>query len=1022
MEFRRVSRCSLPFPFEDVLPDLPALEDFDHVIVFVPGDHPLWIDATDQYAPVTRLPIPDQGRLALIVDAGTTTLIRTPIDRPEDNLSAEDITVNLQPHGKAKISGSDLERGGTEDSLRLVAAAIARSPETKKLFDTSLKRTLRYEKLTAFETTSPTEFSKPFVLKFQAEGSALGDTQGYTATANIPTGINLLGAMYQLATITPVEEDKADATEPKSKRKLDYFVPSAASHTEIYTVVPPPGYRPRNVPELRPVDLGIVKLERTVVVRPDNSIVVTATYGWTKNRFTVTEAEQFSKGYKQLANSASVRLEFVDSTKDLITSGKDREALQLARQRTETAPESASAWSGLAATLSSLGANHEAIEAARKATMLDPKSAQAFAQLADAYSRDSFGRQFRRGMQLARAIEAARKACELEPKDVSFAVSLAELQEYDDSGARFSKLAPLPEAIATLRKVEDGLEESGRGNVLAGALYYNHDFAGVKSFYNKDRGNLSESIRIAALAASDGAGAAIEALEHSSTRQAHETVLTDAANLLIATADYAAAADFLRERAKQKGQDDSEGSGQLELLAQTRGREHARYSDDKRIAAVQRLMYALGGADENSARPLFVPLWRDLNFKVSRNQMFNLIGAYRTVAGRTLAISAWLDVAVSNALFSVEGSDGSGYRIRIADPAANGAQKTIAWIVREGDNYQVLGMGADLAPPGLHALELTHKGDDKDARQWLDWLREEERAPAGSDPLAGVAFLKLWPVDNASSAEIAVAAASLAARGKHFEEAVEVLQRARASEADKARLNAIDLALAQGALANLKHRDVLEPAGRLIRAFPDSDEGFFLLANGLTGAGKTDEALALINARLANHPDSAVALRRLVVLLTYQHKYADAVSASRKLASNPKAVANDWNQLAWISLFAEPGIPPDVEAAQKGVQLSQNRNTSYVHTLGCVHARTGDAAAARKEMVRYLDSLGYSEGDDAARLLHGLILEQIGLPDAARTEYQSLKEPERAEPLSSYALGRLRLEAMKQPVQRTRVN
>jgi tetratricopeptide (TPR) repeat protein len=1013
-----------PFPFEDVLPELPGLEDFNHVIVYVPGDHPLWIDATDQYAPVMRLPVADQGRLALVVDPRTTALVRTPIDNAEDNLSTEDITVTLEPHGKAKISGIERERGGVEDSLRLIAATIARSPETKRMVDDTLKRALRYDKLTTFETSPPNDFSKPFELKFQAEGSSMGDTQGSTATADVPAGIKLLGAMAQLANIDSKDEDKIDVTELKSTRKLDYYVPSGESHREVYTVVPPPGFRPKNVPELRPVDLGVVKLDRSVVIRPDNSIVVTASYGWTKNRFTVAEVEQFAKAYKQLENSASLRLEFIDSTKDLITAGKDREALQLARQRTESAPQSASAWSGLAATLSSLGANNEAIDAARKATVLDPKSAQAFAQLAEAYSRDPFGRQFRVGMQLDRAIEAAREACQLDPEDVSLAVSLAQLQEYDDLGVRFSKRAPLPDAIATLRKVEDDLDQSGRGNVLAAALYYNRDFAAVKSFYAKDHGEAPESVRIAAVAASDGAGAAIEALEHSSTRQAHETVLNDAALLLISTADYPAAAALLREWAKQKGDDGSEESG-LELLSQTRGYDHARYSDDKRIATVQRLMYALGGADETSARPRFDPMWRDLNFKLARNQMFNLIGGYRTIAGRTLTIGAWLDVAVSNAVFTVEGSDASGYRVRIADPTANGAQKTIAWMVRAGEEYQVLGMGPDLAPPGLRVLELIRKGDDKGARQWFDWVREEKRAPAVVDPLVEAAYPKIWPVGDLSLADIAVAAASIAVRGKHFEDALEVLQRARASETDHVRLDALDLALAQGAVGNLRGRDALEPARRLFAAFPDSDEAFGLLVTALTAADHTDEGLELTNARLAKHPDSAVALRRLVVVLTYQHKYAEAVSAARKLAGNPKAIANDWNQLAWISLFAEPGIPPDLEAAQKAVQLTQNRNYSYIHTLGCAHARAGDTAAARKELTRYLDSLGYSQADDAARLLHGTILEHVGLSGAARSEYESIKEPERSEPLSSYALARLRLAAMKsareQPVQRTEV-
>ena len=50
----------------DVPSDLPGMGMFDHAIVYVPGDSDLWIDATDQYARLGQLPIPDQDRLALI--------------------------------------------------------------------------------------------------------------------------------------------------------------------------------------------------------------------------------------------------------------------------------------------------------------------------------------------------------------------------------------------------------------------------------------------------------------------------------------------------------------------------------------------------------------------------------------------------------------------------------------------------------------------------------------------------------------------------------------------------------------------------------------------------------------------------------------------------------------------------------------------------------------------------------------------------------------------------------------------
>jgi len=55
---------------EDVDPELPGLGSFDHAIVYVAGDVPLWIDPTDAYSGHGELPLHDQGRRALVAAPG----------------------------------------------------------------------------------------------------------------------------------------------------------------------------------------------------------------------------------------------------------------------------------------------------------------------------------------------------------------------------------------------------------------------------------------------------------------------------------------------------------------------------------------------------------------------------------------------------------------------------------------------------------------------------------------------------------------------------------------------------------------------------------------------------------------------------------------------------------------------------------------------------------------------------------------------------------------------------------------
>jgi len=69
----------------DLSPSLPALGVFDHAIAVIPGSPPLWIDPTDRGSRVGELPLPDQGRLALIAAPGTTALVRVPEMSAADN-------------------------------------------------------------------------------------------------------------------------------------------------------------------------------------------------------------------------------------------------------------------------------------------------------------------------------------------------------------------------------------------------------------------------------------------------------------------------------------------------------------------------------------------------------------------------------------------------------------------------------------------------------------------------------------------------------------------------------------------------------------------------------------------------------------------------------------------------------------------------------------------------------------------------------------------------------------------------
>ena len=994
-----------PYPSPEVVSELPGLEAFNHVIVYVPGKRPLWIDPTSQYSPATRLPLGDQGRNALIVDPVSTALVRTPENAASENRLDEEITVKIQPQGKADVDTVETYAGCTEEFARTIFGSIFASPDLKNKLEEQLKSKLRFESVAGLDSSPAAEVGQSFQIKYSGHGWELGTTQVETADVYLPLDRELFGTLNLL----PAMDAAKDKTERKVARTEDYYLPAAFDGEGRYVVLPPAGFRLKHPPELAKIDFGPVKLSFTTSVRPDNAVIVKYTLSSDRRRYSVAEAAQISAGMKKLNALPSLHLEFVDQVHELLASGKEKEALRLARERVTAEPESAGALVRLAATLSAVGANLLAIETCRKATTLDPKSAAAFAELADLYTRDEVGRPFHLGMRYYDGIEALQHAIELDPKDAKLKLKLANVYEYDAKGVRFSKQANLAEAIAAFRKIEADLPKLKSVAALPEALLYDRQYSDVKKFYEDETNDAPLSYRLAALAVTDGAEAAQKVFDAAGVDASRQSQFTSAAQYLIFLHEYSAAGQLLRAAM----QDENESArAEIAMLQKTRRREDAQFSKEPPIALAQHLIYALlDPDDEESWKQLFVPEWRDLVVRTERNELLNVLRSWRVVGRASVGWATTADLAVSNADFVSEGSDETGYRVRVPDATNNGAMKTVAWIVKREQGYQVLGLGVSRSPAGGEALKAAQKGDLKSAKQWLDWLREEQTVPTGTDPLAGWAFLKLWPVLKAGAAEMINAAASLVVRGKYFETALPVLLDAEKNSTAGAYQDAIDLAIIHGYNIHQQWGNARSEAKQLLEDFPDSEVGVDTLLGALMNSGDLSGARKFVEDRLSKDPMSAANLRAQYGLSQRQEDYESAVDAMRKVTHTAKVTATDWNNLAWVSLFANDTGTAVLEAASTANRLTQGRNAADLHTLGCVKALQGDTAGARKALYQYIDLSGTL--NDAGRMLLGLITEQLGLPDVARENYEKLTRPKFGVGGSSYALAQKRLAAMK---------
>jgi tetratricopeptide (TPR) repeat protein len=104
----------------------------------------------------------------------------------------------------------------------------------------------------------------------------------------------------------------------------------------------------------------------------------------------------------------------------------------------------------------------------------------------------------------------------------------------------------------------------------------------------------------------------------------------------------------------------------------------------------------------------------------------------------------------------------------------------------------------------------------------------------------------------------------------------------------------------------------------------------------------------------------------------------------------------------------------DVDTAVKAVQMSQNNNAAFLHTLGCIYAEIGKTKEAREVLIQAMDQLNEEEPDSNYWYAFGRIAEQYGENEVATSDYKRVKKPGKPVllPGTSYRLAQNRLAAM----------
>jgi tetratricopeptide (TPR) repeat protein/transglutaminase-like putative cysteine protease len=1007
----------------DVPADLPGMGLFDHAIVYVPaiaasGSQPaapaVWIDATDRYARLGQLPIADQGRMSLIARPETTALTQIPLAASTDNTLLEFRTVTLGENGPATVVEKTRPRGVYESRYRSYYADKP-DKDTRENLSGYVKTQYVSENLTTVDRTDPADLVSQFELTVACEKAK----RGYTSLTGATAAIRYEPLFFRLPDELTQKDDAAkDKKDGKPVRAVDWELIEPYVVDLNYRILPPAGFVPKELPKDAALSLGPASLKIEYSTDPAGAVLAHLTFDTVKRRYTVSEANELRARVTDLTGGPPIMISFEPKGEQLLRNGKVREALASYRALAALHPNEAVHHLQIANVLLEAGMGEAARDEARQAVKLEPASALAQKTLAQILKHDLVGRAMRPGSDLSGAASAFRAAAKLDPDDDGTVGDLAILLEYDPAGRRYSRQAPLKDAIEEYQKMgQDKLSDLDLSNNLAFAQFYAGDYAGACK--SAQQLNPAPKALIAACVAVQlGAKAGMaEVNKVSSDDSAFKDTAHTAGEMLMNVRQYPLAADFLQAGAG--GDNAAQAVGLASLLRDAHHHEELTFDNTpqdlvKRFflmsmdpALTQAKLDALASknarlvmtAQDDDEKKKELDAGRQLNAQLAREGSF---------------LDVTLDILAQAFDPKLEGSDDTGYRLKVQVPGGN---NLTFFVVKEGGQYRLLDTSTQPNAIGLEMLDRIDSGDLKGAKILLDWMREDVHLEGGDDPLGGPIFPRFWLRGGAPDANRMKLAAAVILAGSHATVArgVAILEPALKAAANERERQNIQIALCGAYSEQQNFAALLTVSNALLDQVPESRLAFLNNIEALMGLSRYDDATKLTDDRLKlleNDPD---ALRSKAEIDSARGDYASARTWLKKLADTGRedAEAEVLNESAWLALYTGHVDDKDVETGIKATQLAKD-NPHILHTLACLYAETGRTKEARDLLLRSMDDLNLDEPNDDYWYAFGRIAEQFGERDVAIADYRKLQKPHQllSIPTSTYELAQIRLKVL----------
>ncbi|MES2221942.1 MAG: DUF3857 domain-containing protein [Acidobacteriota bacterium] len=1023
---------------KDINPDLPGMDRFNHAIVYVPAsgkDPALWIDATAEFNQVGNLPYEDSGRLALIIAPQTQALVKTPDPVPSDSVLIENRAFTLADLGSSHV----VETSDTHGWMDATYRAWYGGPENKAATDALEnygKTAYLAKSLVKVDHGDATNLNQPFHLTLTFDDARRGFTSLNDASVAVFPSSVVYGLPAWIKTApTPLPDNataqqKLDRAQRQSQRSPTYNIRPYLVE-ERYRIVAPAGFTLRGVPADRLTPLGPASLTEHYSQESPSIAIVDFRFTTNKSVITAQEALDFRDAVAQLYKRDTVMIDFAQTGTALLAEGKIKDALAADKDAVAKNPNSALPHIWLAQALLAVGVGDMARAEADRAVALDPKSPAALITQGWVLEHDLLGNRFGSGFDRSGAIAAYTKAIPVRTEDFDPRFNLAVLDEFNANGVRYASDANLTGAIAIYRELiaddlKKNLPEVSQHRINLGyALLYNHDYSQLEKLIPDIPPGINPSaLSIAVAVAQKDVSAGLASADHLNlSAEDRNKALLAAGDSLAQLGMYAQAASILSSGI-QSGTD---APATARLIAMFKNM-HRVPQQSPPVTTPESAVYAQlnlmvsGHPNRAQLTSLLSRHAYSNDAAFQRNLDKNLDGAdfLHVVARNTLMSDIILrDVILGSTTFKTSGSDATGYRV-ISQTIGSAASHY--FVVREDGTYRLVADNGDMAEVGNYALYALSHNQPALAKSILDWKRDLLHKGGGDDPFSGPLLPRFWTVgsvrpDADSSEAMRVAAIALLSGSMDIQPYLAQIVSAR-NNATGSRQTDFDLLLAKGYVGSGQPKPALRYVNSLLQQEPDSATALELASTAYSMSHDASAMKALLDPRLARRPTDPDLLRVQMSMFAAVHEFAASRKSEQSIIDSGQAVANDYNNYAWLGLFDNDLGAQITSAAQQANTLSRNSSFAYLHTLACIYAAQDKVTEARQVLSQATMAGNLGHPNSAVWYVLGLLYEDYGLPHAALAAYNRVQAHEfddhtYVDPESAYILAQKRIAVLR---------